>query len=49
LLDWVLESIPCQVSSEDNATTVMEAINQLKAVKWELVEQFSTLAEQRWR
>lgn len=49
VLDWVLESIPCQVSPDDKVSTVMTAISQLKAVKWEFIEQFTSLTEQRWR
>jgi hypothetical protein len=49
VIDWVLESIPCQVSPDDKASTVIAAINQLKAVKWEFVEQFSSITDQQWR
>ncbi|MDK9605896.1 hypothetical protein [Lelliottia wanjuensis] len=49
VIDWILESLPCQLSPDDKATDVMASIAQMKSIKWEFVEHFTSLEEQRWR
>ncbi|POU03916.1 hypothetical protein C3369_00680 [Escherichia sp. ESNIH1] len=49
VIDWMLGLLPGQVSPDDKAPAVMTALATLKDVKWEVMEQFDSLEEQRWR
>ncbi|MCR4458596.1 hypothetical protein [Pseudescherichia sp. L3] len=49
VIDWMLGLLPGKVSPDDKAPAVMNALATLKDVKWEVMEQFDSLEEQRWR
>ncbi|HCA3439707.1 TPA: hypothetical protein MO340_004271 [Salmonella enterica subsp. salamae serovar 35:g,m,s,t:-] len=49
VIDWLIGLIPGQVSPEERAPAVLAALERLKSVPWETMEQFDTLEEQRWR
>ncbi|MBZ0059575.1 MULTISPECIES: hypothetical protein [unclassified Leclercia] len=49
VIDWVKSTLPCITPPTSQALEILEELDKLKLVPWEVIEKFDSLEEQRWK
>lgn len=49
VIDWITSTLPCITPPTAQALEILEELDKLKLVPWEVIEKFDSLEEQRWK
>lgn len=49
VIDWITSTLPSITPPTSQASEILEELDKLKLVPWEVIEKFDSLEEQRWK